>query len=391
MIYFNKNINFSKLAAANLFLLDHIWLLAAENTISDGKINIEAKENALEYLVSVASVESGSLKIPFTSLSGKVEENILDYALEVKDAKDKQQYFVGGKFKAENSKNIFKIDAENFILNYDKWNIDPENAIEFGGKRLYVNKFFLSNNGNELKVQSQGTQDNAPLQVDFVNFKIETIMNMVKKDELLMQGLINGNALVENVMTNPTFTSDLKIDDFTFKGSKVGDLEIKVDNKTANTLAANVALSDEGNDLKLTGDYQLEAGNFDFDVAINKLYIKSIQGFSMGNITEGQGFLSGNFKLTGNTSAPKINGELNFNDAAFRVTQLNSYFKIGKEKITFNNETISFDKFSLFDENDNELYVNGNIKSPDFRKYNFELMGIIFTPFFIPFKMTMSW
>ena len=47
-------------------------------------------------------------------------------------------------------------------------------------------------------------------------------------------------------MTNPTFTSDLKIDDFTFKGEKVGDLEVKVDNKTANTLAANVALSDEG-------------------------------------------------------------------------------------------------------------------------------------------------
>lgn len=344
------------------------------NTISDGKINIEAKENALEYSISVATIESGSLKIPFTSLSGNVQNNILTYALEVKDAKEKQQYFIAGEFKAEDSKNIVKLDAENFILNYDKWNVDPENRIEFGEKRLYVDKFNLNNNGNELKIQSQGTQDNAPLQVDFVNFKIETIMNMVKKDELLMQGLINGNALVENVMTNPTFTSDLKIDDFTFKGSKVGDLEIKVDNKTANTLAANVALSDEGNDLKLTGDYQLDAGNFDFDVVINKLYIKSIQGFSMGNITEGQGFLSGNFKLTGNTSAPKINGELNFNDAGFRVTQLNSYFKTKNEKITFSNETISFDKFSLFDENDNELYVNGTIQSPDFVKYNFNLL-----------------
>ncbi|MDQ8013714.1 MAG: translocation/assembly module TamB, partial [Flavobacterium nitrogenifigens] len=220
------------------------------NTISDGKINIEAKENALEYLVSVATIESGSLKIPLTSLSGNVQNNILTYALEVQDAKQKQQYFIAGEFKAEESKNILKLDADSFILNYDKWNVDPENAIELGEKRLYVNTFNLSNNGNELKIQSQGTQDNAPLQVDFVNFKIETIMNMVKKDELLMQGLINGNALVENVMTNPTFTSDLKIDDFTFKGSKVGDLEIKVDNKTANTLAANVALTDEGNDLK---------------------------------------------------------------------------------------------------------------------------------------------
>jgi len=346
----------------------------ADNTISDGKINIEAKENALEYSISIATIESGSLKIPFTSLTGQVQNNNLTYALEVQDAKQKQQYFIAGEFKAEDSKNIIKLDSENFVLNYDKWILDPENSIELGDKRLYINKFNLSNNGDELKIQSQGTQNNAPLKVDFVNFKIETIMNMVKKDKLLMQGLINGNALVENVMTNPTFTSDLKIDDFTFKGDKVGDLEIKVDNKTANTLAANVSLSDEGNDLKLTGDYKLDAGTFDFDVDINKLNIASIQGFSMDNISEGKGYLSGNFKITGNTATPRINGELNFNDAAFRVTQLNSYFKIGKEKITFNNETISFDKFSIFDENENELYVNGNIKSADFRKYNFDLL-----------------
>ncbi|KFF06546.1 translocation/assembly module TamB domain-containing protein [Flavobacterium reichenbachii] len=349
-------------------------IVYADNTISDGRINIEAKENALEYRVSVATIESGSLKIPFTSLSGKVENNILNYALEVQDVKEKQQYYIAGNLASENAKNIFKIDAETLVLNYEKWNIDPENAVEFGGKRLYINKFYLDNAGNELKIQSQGNQDNAPLQVDFVNFKIETILNIVKKDKLLMQGLINGSALVENVMTKPTFTSDLKIDDFAFKGEKVGDLEVKVDNKTDNTLAANVKLSDEGNDLNLTGDYKLDAGTFDFDVAINKLNIKSIQGFSMDNITEGSGYLSGNFKVTGNTAAPKINGELNFNDAAFRVTQLNSYFKIKKEKITFNNESISFDKFSLLDENDNELFVDGDIKSTDFRNFNFDLL-----------------
>lgn len=348
-------------------------IVYADNTISDGRINVEAKENALEYLISVATIESGSLKIPFTSLSGQVENNVLDYALEVKDAKDKQQYFVGGEFKAEDSKNIFKIDAENFVLNYDKWNIDHENAIEFGKNQLYVNKFFLENAGNELKIQSQGTQNNTPIQVDFVNFKIETIMNIVKKDKLLMQGLINGNAVVENVMTSPVFTSDLKVDDFTFKGEKVGDLEIKVDNKTANVLAANVQLSDEGNDVNLTGDYAIQGGTFDFDVAINKLNIQSIQGFSMDNISEGKGYLSGNFKIQGSTAAPKINGELNFNDAAFRVTQLNSYFKTDQEKITFDNGTITFDKFTFQDENDNELSLDGTIQSPDFRKYNFAL------------------
>ncbi|WP_456314674.1 translocation/assembly module TamB domain-containing protein [Pseudomonas shirazensis] len=343
------------------------------NTIADGKINIEAKENALEYLVSVATIESGSIKVPFTSLSGKVENNNLTYALEVLDAKEKQQYFIAGVFKAEDSKNILKIDSENFVLNYDKWSVDPENAIEFGGKRLYINKFYLDNAGNQLKIQSQGTKDNAPLQVDFVNFKIETIMNMVKKDKLLMQGLINGNAVVENVMTSPIFTSDLKIDDFAFRGEPVGDIVIKVDNKTNNSLAANVTLSGEGNDVNVNGNYRINDGNLDFNVDISKLSIKSIQGFTMGNITEGTGDLTGNFKITGNASAPKVAGELNFNDTGFRVTQLNSYFKTDQEKITFQNDVITFDKFTLNDENDNELYIDGTIQSPDFKNYNFGL------------------
>ena len=351
-------------------------IVYANNTIADGKINIEAKENALEYQISVATIESGSLKIPFTSLSGEVQNNILTYALEVKDVKEKQQYFIAGEFKAEDSKNILKIDAENFVLNYDKWNINPENSVELGDKRLYINKFYLDNAGNELKIQSQGTQNNAPLQVDFVNFKIETIMNMVKKDKLLMQGLINGNAVVENVMTNPTFTSDLKIDDFAFRGEPVGDIAIKVNNKTDNLLAANVTISGEGNDVDLDGNYRINDGNLDFNVDINKLNIKSIQGFTMGSVTDGTGFLSGNFKIAGNATAPKVSGELNFNNTGFRITQLNSYFKTDNEKITFSNDIITFDKFTLSDENDNELVVNGTIQSPDFKNYNFNLTVI---------------
>ncbi|MEP6806911.1 MAG: translocation/assembly module TamB domain-containing protein [Flavobacterium sp.] len=348
-------------------------IVYAENTIADGKINIEAKENALEYTVSVATIESGSLKIPFTSLSGKVENNILTYALEVKDTKDKQQYFIAGEFKTEDSKNIFKIDAENFILNYDKWTVDPENSIEFGGKRLYINKFYLANSGNELKIQSQGEQDNAPLRVDFVNFKIETIMNIVKKDKLLMQGLINGNAVVENVMTKPTFTSDLKIDQFAFRGEPVGDIAIKVDNKTNNLLAANVTLTGEGNDMKLTGNYRMDDGNLDFNLDLNNLNIKSIQGFTMGNITDGTGALDGNFKITGNASAPKVNGELNFKDTGFRVAKLNSFFKTQNEKITLQNDLITFNKFTFHDENDNELTIDGTIKSADYTKFDFGL------------------
>jgi autotransporter translocation and assembly factor TamB len=343
------------------------------NTIADGKINIEAKGNALEYQFSVATIESGEIKFPRTSLSGKVENNLLAYALETKDTKDKQQYFIAGELLHNDSKNILKIDAANFVLNYDKWNINAENSIEFGDKRLYINQFYLENSGNELKIQSQGNQNNAPLKIDFVNFKLETILTVIKKDKLLMQGLINGSALVDNVMTKPTFTSDVKIDDFAFKGEAVGDIALKVDNKTNNLLAANVMLSGEGNDVNVVGTYKISDESFDLNLNMNTLNVKSIQGFSMGHIADGTGYLSGNFKITGTTDAPKINGELNLNDAGFRITKINSYFKTTGEKIRFENEVIAFDNLTLYDENDNEMTVNGKISSADFRNYDFDL------------------
>ena len=343
------------------------------NTIADGKINMEAKGKALEYQFSVATIESGEIKFPRTSLSGKVENNLLTYALETKDSKDKQQYFIAGELRHNDAKNILKIDAANFVLNYDKWNINTENTVEFGDKRLYINKFYLDNSGNELKIQSQGNQSDAPVKIDFVNFKIETILNIIKRDKLLMQGMINGAALVDNVMTNPTFTSDIKIDDFGFKGEAVGDIVLKVDNKTNNVLAANATLSGEGNDVNLVGTYKINDGTFDLNLDMNTLNVKSIQGFSMGHIADGTGFLSGNFKITGTTDAPKINGELNLNDAGFRITKINSYFKTTGEKIRFQNEEIAFDNFTLYDENDNEMTVNGKMRSADFRNYDFDL------------------
>jgi hypothetical protein len=343
------------------------------NAITDGKINIEAKDKALEYQVSATPVESGQFKIPFVGLSGKVENNILSYALQVKDKEDKEQYFIKGELLHENAKNTIKFDSENFVLNYDKWNLNSENSIEFGDKRLYVNRFYLDNSGNELKIQSQNEGQNAPLQVDFVNFKIGTILNLVKKDELLIQGVINGSALVENIMTKPTFTSDLKIDDFVFQGEPVGDISIKVDNKTDNILAANVNLSEQGNDVNLTGNYKIDDSTFDFDINLNHLNVKSIQGFSMGNVTDGSGYLSGKFKITGNVDAPIVNGELNFNDTAFKVTKFDSNFKIINEKIKLVNDAIIFDNFSVYDENKNELFLNGKIDSKDFKNYDFGL------------------
>ena len=348
-------------------------IVYAGNTISGASLNVEAKETVLDYNVSVTTVENGEFKLPKTSLSGKVENNIVDYALLINDTLDKEKYYLAGQLEHKLDENIFKIDAEKVILNYEKWTVNPQNSIEFGNNGLYINQFELSNSGNQLKIQSQQNQKNAPIDVQFVDFKIETILSMIKKDDLLMQGLINGSATIENLQTQPIFISDLKIDQFVFNGEEVGDISIKVDNKTANILNAAVLLSGGENKLDIAGTYTISDGSLDLNADINHLSIKSIQGFTMGNVTDGSGSLTGNFKVTGTTTAPNVNGELNFNDAAFRITKLNSYFKMSDEKIQFGNEGITLNQFSVLDENENKLEVDGKLLTKDFKDFTFDL------------------
>lgn len=349
-------------------------LVYAGNTISGVNLNVEAKETALDYNLSVDTVENGDLKLPSTILSGKVENNIVDYALQMNDNSKKEKYYLAGQLEHNTEKNSFKIDAEKVILNYDTWKINPENLIEFGNNGLYVNQFELSNSGDQLKIKSQQNQKNAPIDIQFINFKIETILSMVKKENLLMQGLINGSATIENLQTQPVFISDLKVDDFVFNGEEVGNISLKVDNKTDNTLKVAMLLSGGENKVDITGIYTISGGNLDFNANISRLNVKSIQGFTMGNVTDGKGSLSGEFKVGGNVNEPNVNGELNFNDAAFRITKLNSYLKMSNEKIAFNNTGITLNHFSVQDENDNKLEIDGKLLTKDFRDFNFDLI-----------------
>ncbi|KVV14277.1 translocation/assembly module TamB [Flavobacterium sp. TAB 87] len=348
-------------------------LVYAGNTISGGVINVEAKEDAIDYEVNLGTVQNAQFELPFTSLRGTIADNKLTYALQILDKSKKERYYLAGGLAANEGQNTFTIDIDKLLLNYENWKINPDNSIAFGSKGIYIDNFELSNGSDLLKIQSEGKSKDVPLNIEFANFKIGTILSMVQKDAVLAEGLINGSARIENMTTKAVFTSDLKVEQFAFMGEPVGDLSVKVNNKSADTLEANVGLTGEGNDVKISGNYGISKGSLDLNLDMNMLNIKSIQGFTMGNISEGTGKLTGNFKVNGTVDAPKVNGMLQFVDAGFRVTQLNSFFTIKNEKITFNNETIHLDTFAVVDENKNDLVLNGDIKTADFINYNFGL------------------
>ena len=348
-------------------------LIYGDYNITNAIIKIDKVENSLVYNFFIDDFQTAQFQLPHTTLFGKLEDNILDYNLQIKDLKDVDKYYVAGKLTTSNAISEIILDPNKLLLNYENWAISPENKIQFGKNNLFVNDFELSKTENSIKIQSQSEKPNAPLNIDFKDFQIATILNIAQKKELQIDGKINGSATVKNIFQAPLFLADLNVDNFVFKNAIVGNLNIKVDNKIENTYNANITLSGQENDVLLTGNYRSATSDLAMILDIKKLNIKSLEGFTDTNIKESTGFLSGKININGKATKPSVIGDLQFNDVGFKATKLNAKFQAINDKIVFTTNEISLNKFKIKDEKNNDLTIDGKINSTDFSNLGFNL------------------
>ena len=348
-------------------------ILYGTNDLNNLTLGINTADNALNYAVNIGNISTPQLRLLNTSLTGKAQNNILSTDFQVKDNQQRTHYRIAGDLRSANPDFVFNLRQDGLLLNYLPWTVSGGNEIRFGSNGVQATNFVLSNDNQRLSVNSTPPGLNNPLKIDFSNFKIETLTAMVKKDSLLVGGTINGNALVRNFQTTPVFTADMNIDDFNFRGDTLGAVAVKVNNERGDIFNADISVSGEGNKLNLIGDYNIANSSFDMDLNIENLNLKSIQGFTFGAIDSASGSINGRLDIKGTAENPRIAGAVNFNKAAFNITMLNSYYEVKDNEITFNNEGIRFNNFTLIDSAQNTASVTGNIYTTTFTDYRFDL------------------
>ncbi|WP_242696030.1 translocation/assembly module TamB domain-containing protein [Desertivirga brevis] len=341
--------------------------------LSNLNFNVDTRNEAINYSVALNRLNGSSFQLLNTSVTGNIQDNILSTRLEVRDAQNRQNYLVAGALKAMGSNYEFSLNTDGLVLNQQRWNVSDGNFIRFGSQGVMAQNFVISNAGQSLSLNTTPPGINNPLAVTFSNFKIETLTEIARKDSLLIGGTINGNALVRNFQTSPIFTSDLTIGDLNFRGDTVGNIALQVNNESANTLAANMNITGKGNDVRLNGFYYINNSSFDMNLNIANLDLRSIQGFTMGNLKDASGSLNGRMSITGTTADPNVIGDLNFNNTAFRIGMLNSLFRINDERIRFNEDGIRFDNFAILDSAGNNLTVDGALLTSNYLDYRFNL------------------
>ena len=343
------------------------------NVITNAKLKIDTKDKALLYSFSVDEIKNNEFQLHRTSLTGQAANDVAEYTLLIKDFKNKDRYLIAGNSKSKNGGDEVSLDPAKLMLNYDPWNIADDNKIRFANDAIYFDNFELSKDKSSISLQSLSQGYNPPLAVDFKDFKIQTLTNIVQMENIDMDGNINGKAVFKDLMSKVLFTADATIDNFTFKKEAVGTIFINVDNYTANTYTAKIELTEQDNQVNLDGTYRASDDALNMNLDIQKLNLKSVQGFSMGNVTDATGYFTGKFKVSGNTDNPKLLGDLQFNEIGFKAVKLNAKFKSINDKLVFTDNAILLDNFTIYDEKNNDLTINGKINNQKYSNLGFDL------------------
>lgn len=333
-------------------------------------------DSTLYYSALIDKIKVNQIELKNTTLSGQAVENNLDFGLWIKDKADKDRYHLGARMAVDQGNYLLSLLEDGLMLNYDTWQTSPSNQLSFGKDGIRAHEFVLNNNGQELRIQSQDSTLNAPIDVTFNNFRIETLTEILESETWNVGGGINGAATISRLDAKPVFVSDLEINKFYFGQDTVGNILVNVHNQQENTFSADVRITDNGNDVQLLGEYIAPPnGTPTFNAKLNlaPLKMKTIQAFSMGYLQNSEGDLSGLLDISGNLDAPKINGDLTFNKARLNVAMLNADFLIDNQKISFTNQGLQFRQFLLKDGKDNEAKLNGTILTKTYTDFDFNL------------------
>ncbi|MFC6266908.1 translocation/assembly module TamB domain-containing protein [Frigoriflavimonas asaccharolytica] len=343
------------------------------NTIENGTLNINNENNALQYDVTLGKFATESLALNKVKLNGNLAEDVISYNLTTQDQKDVEQFLIAGTAKTFNDITEISLNPDGLKLNYDNWAVSPNNKLQISSKGFYADQFTLSNAGSEISLQSESTQANSPMNVSIKDFKIETITEMLKKDSLLAKGTVNGTAQLRNITKKLNFDANIDVADLEVFGNPAGNLNLKANNKTADVINTNIALTGFNNDVKIIGDYNTATSRIDADLVMNRLEMQTLQGFTANAIENTEGYLNGNLKINGTADAPNILGQIKFNNVGLEIVKIGSNFRNLNDPILFTNKGIKFNDFKVNDPSGNSLVFDGNILTTNYKDYAFDL------------------
>ena len=374
-INFKGNFRSADTDSALSLKVDVPYLVYQGNSIRNANADINSRNERINYTISFDTLNYAANTLYGTRLNGSAAKDSLAINIITKDSRNKDWFGVNANLFVKNEMYSFRL-KDSLLLNYERWNVAPDNYINYSPGGLVIHNFSISSDTAKILINSRQEINNSPIDILVDNFNLKSISSFVSNDTLFASGILDVKAEVADLDKNiPAFTGNFSIEKLELMQQPLGMLKGTAARQSENNIVAAITLFGNNNDIEAKGNYYLnnESTEFDAAVDIRKLNLQSLQGFTSGQIKNASGNIYGNINLNGKFSDPRWDGILNFDTTRFTLTQLGAPFKINKQKITFNYPTVNFNNFIILDSLDHKMSINGVITAKEVKLYDVDL------------------
>ncbi len=335
-------------------------------------IQLISDRESLNFTAAIDRLFIASSEFNNIRLLGSIEGDHIKTDFKILSEDDKDRYHIGGTLSQLDDHLVFEFIPGEFVLNYDSWRVHPENRLEIYNNHFWVENIAISREGQRLTANSSiANQSDTLLTTNFDQFDLSFLGKFKQTDNYILGGVLNGN--VDYFVGKGGVKADLKVNQFSYKGDTLGNINLLAKNEN-NTTSVDLGIKSRRNDIDVQGTItQTTNTALDLNAKINSLDIATIQAYTANQLSELDGELTGQFKVTGTVEDPDIKGNLNLNEVAFRVNYIGTKYFISDETIDFTRTGLSFNNFKIDDEDNNTLRFDGNINSEDYSSYDFKL------------------
>ncbi|GAA4466026.1 hypothetical protein GCM10023189_47560 [Nibrella saemangeumensis] len=347
-----------------------------DTTVVQGAtMSLVAVNNRLNIDGKINSVQNQSMKLNETRLTGTAANNQLQFSAVTKDTTGKDRHGLTGELAIVENNYRLSLNRNGLLTNYRTWDADTSGFVQYGKDGILAQQFRIRSGQQTLTLNSVQPQPNAPLRVEARNIDLSDMASLVNQDTTMVGGILNGDVIARDITTKPVFTGDVRVDSLEVMQKPIGTLTAKMTNTPDDRIQVAANLSGTYNQAEVTGFYNpaSEKAPLDFRVNLQRLDARTIEAFSFGELRQAKGQLNGQFTVTGSPDAPRMNGAINFDSVAFNIAQLNTTYRIDKETLQMNGQTIAFQDFALTDTLGRTLITNGTVTLKTIPDVNYDL------------------
>lgn len=335
---------------------------------------VDSNPEELFFNFKLQSLDAGPLAIKQTSLEGILidEELSLDF-LSVYE--DKPLMKIQSSITKNDDIIRVSIAPDSLFLNSNQWQINPGNEILIGDTFYNFNNFILSRNNQELRITNNLAEvQKEHIGIEFQNFNLAALFSYLNPEAVLASGDMNGELIIEEPFGRTGLVADLRIDQFGVLDVPLGQLTLDAEAAGFSTYTFDMGIEGSA-DLELSGSYMAETngGSLDMLLDLQNIQMEVLEGFSMGEIINSSGNISGQFEITGDPVQPQYEGYLNFNQAQFTVAKLNAPFTLRDETLRINNQGLYMENFEIRDIDGSALVINGAVLTETLLNPTFDL------------------